>query len=234
MEKLKKTQEAWSHYYQAKKHKQKYPDENLVRILQDIPRGPALDLGCGRGRHLALLKDLGFSPIYAADTSTEALQESSQNFPFAQALELKLPSENDSSKKSLSSFLPLADSSLQLVLAWGVLHYNPPHILESILCEIQRLLRPGAFFAGTLRADSDTHLKTNKDLKGSAWQLYNEQECRKLLEKHFNTLKLGYMERSPLNALEQRICHWFFYCSELDSPQGYVMSHSEACGTEFF
>ena len=229
IEKLKKAKESWVHYYKTKSHKQKYPDENLVRLLQNLPRGAALDLGCGRGRHLALLKDLGYDPIYAADISAEALQESCQNFPFAQAVELNLEfpleSENCSTQKSSSSFspllplLPLEDSSLQVILGWGVLHYNPPEIVENILCEIQRLLCPGAFFVGTLRADSDTHLKMNKDLKRGAWQFYNEQECRKLLERHFSTVKLGYMERSPLNALEQRVCHWFFTaCKAKKSP----------------
>ena len=221
MQKLKETQKSWSSYYKNKKHKQRYPDENLVRMIQNKAQGAALDLGCGRGRHLSLLRDFGFDPIYATDISKEALEESSKNFPFTQPLEFKFPKELEglgenskpSSMKDIPPILSLADSSLQLLLAWGVLHYNPSQVTEAILQEIKRLLCPGGFFLGTLRADRDTHLKTNEDLKGCSYKLYSEEECCNLLKKYFTKVELGYMERSPLGSLDQRICHWFFRAS---------------------
>ncbi len=202
---LAETCSTWNQYYTQNKHQQEYPDENLVRLLKPLEKGVALDIGCGRGRHIKLLQDLGFSNIYASDISPKALQESFQKYPSICTIEL--PEEFWAGEPFQ---LPIEKKMLQIIIAWGVLHYNSIALTDKILNEFTRLLRPNGFFLGTLRADTDTHLNNNSNLALGNWQLYSEKDCRKLLEKHFRKIKIGYTERTLLGKLEQKICHWFF------------------------
>ena len=208
-----KNKKIWDNYYKKNKHSQKYPDENLIRLLMPLYRGAVLDLGCGGGRHLALLNDLNFSPIYASDMSPEALIQSAKAYPFVKILSLPKREAFTCHKFKNKFTLDLPSASLNIIIAWGVLHYNSAEIIEDILCEIVRLLKTDGIFIGTLRSTRDTHLKTNENLKGSEWDSYNEDDCKKLLEKHFTQVKLGYMERTLIGDLNKRICHWFFSVS---------------------
>jgi hypothetical protein len=68
---------------------------------------------------------------------------------------------------------------------------------------------------GTVRSTEDTHLKTKHgqiglaDLSGGNVRLYTLEELKELL-KEFTNVEFGYMKRSPIGKLEERICHWIF------------------------
>ncbi|MBI3396358.1 MAG: hypothetical protein HY042_11025, partial [Spirochaetia bacterium] len=46
------TADLWNVHYARSRAAQKYPDENLVRLLNSVKPGPAFDLGTGSGRHI--------------------------------------------------------------------------------------------------------------------------------------------------------------------------------------
>lgn len=50
------------------------PDSELIKSLVDVPRGRALDLGAGQGRHALALSALGFDVI-VVDNSAEGLHQ---------------------------------------------------------------------------------------------------------------------------------------------------------------
>jgi len=206
------TQKIWDSHYTKSKSQLTYPDENLVRILSKLPKSDdlhskikALDLGAGSGRHTILLKNFGFE-TYAIDYSKESIDMIQSLIPEITAVQInKLP-------------YPLESNSFDLIVSWGMLHYNSTSEIKNILKEIKRILRPNGYFIGTLRSDKDTHLlQTSKDniqledLKGGFVQLFSEIECSNLLND-FNNISLGYMERSPMGKLEQRIAHHIFLC----------------------
>ena len=70
---------SWETHYTAGKSELLYPDENLVRLLKKnrLLGSPgdltAVDLGCGSGRHLRLLSDLGITRVIGLDASYNAL-----------------------------------------------------------------------------------------------------------------------------------------------------------------
>jgi SAM-dependent methyltransferase len=203
------TQKIWDNHYTKPKSFLNYPDENLVRILTklkwDIPNPQALDLGAGSGRHSQLLKNFGYHTI-AIDYSPESIAMIQKNI-----------AEVETHICSNSNY-PIPSQSIELVVAWGMLHYNSQDEIDSILNEVERILKKGGVFVGTLRSDRDTHLKKqieNKieldDLKGGFVQLFNLEDCKNVL-KRFKNLQFSLLERTPLGDLDKRISHYVFYC----------------------
>ncbi|MBW7859246.1 MAG: hypothetical protein H3C43_13370, partial [Leptonema sp. (in: Bacteria)] len=65
---------------------------------------------------------------------------------------------------------------------------------------------------GTLRSTKDTQY-TVSDVSMAQIQFFTEDEAMSLLKPYFNKIELGFMERSPIGQLENRISHWFFSAS---------------------
>lgn len=198
------TKDVWNEHYNREKSRLSFPDENLVRILSKLPetRGKALDFGAGSGRHSFLLKSFGYS-VTALDYAFNSL---------------KIISEADSEIQTIHSErfpYPMESESFDLLVSWGVLHYNSDEEITEIVKEYQRLLKDGGYLAGTLRASSDTHLKLQGeniglgDLKNAKAKLFSQEQVKSILSD-FQDLQLGYMERTPIGKLEERICHWIF------------------------
>ncbi|HMV41117.1 MAG TPA: class I SAM-dependent methyltransferase [Leptospiraceae bacterium] len=193
----------WDNHYTKEKSKLVFPDENLVRILSRIPVGTsALDHGAGSGRHSVLLKSYGYQ-VTACDYSAKAIE----------GIQKMLPTIT--TNVITSTTLPYEDKSFDLVVSWGVLHYNSFDEANTIISEIKRILKPNGYIVGTVRSNLDTHLKTkdgvigNKDLSGGKVTLYSLDELKDML-KIFKDTEFGYMERTPMGKLEERICHWIF------------------------
>lgn len=196
------TADVWNRHYKTDRSRQRYPDENLVRLLSSlpasVPRDRALDYGFGSGRHLSLLRDFGFQTVCGTEVSSVALDAARRDFP---ALDLRLTSEMAS--------LPWDDSSFHAMVCWGVLHYLSPVAMQHLLTEFRRLLAPQGRLFGTLRSDRDTHF-AHSDVADSSICLFSEAQARTLLESHFPNVRMGHMERTPLDATQLRISHWFF------------------------
>ncbi|MCB1326520.1 MAG: methyltransferase domain-containing protein [Leptospiraceae bacterium] len=189
---------AWDRHYGREKSRQSYPDENLVRLLGAIEPGPALDFGCGSGRHLVLLSELGFGPLYGADASAAARELSKESVFEARVLTPEQVRDQ------------IAPGTLSVAIVWGVLHYNSAEVQSELLALLAAKLSPEAPLLGTLRSKNDTHYTTNSDISAAPIQFFDEREARDLLRQHFQEVELGYIERTPIGQLDRRICHWFF------------------------
>lgn len=213
---MKAVKELWDDHYRKSKSRLAYPDENLVRLLGDLPAGAALDLGCGSGRHLPILENFGFHPVIGVDVSETGVELCCTLHPQYEFHHLKV---DESDPRSLS--LNFEDDSLRLVVLWGVLHYNSEPIRNRLLEEVARVLSPDGTLLGTLRAGSDTHLRDNADLPGIAVRYFDEAETRALLGARFGVVELGYMERTVVGDLERKISHWIFRCRQTtEIPRG--------------
>jgi len=198
---------AWDRHYGRSRSVQDYPDENLVRLLKKHPGQSGLDLGCGSGRHISLLRDCGYSAIHATDVSETALELCRKRFRYA----LFHPLDARMLKKNHFE-IPLPEESLDTVIAWGVLHYNPDEMIASMLKEVMRILKQGGRFLGTLRSHRDTHFKNNPDMDGANLKTYTRPEAMDLLKDYFADVSLGYVERIPVGS-KYRVCHWIFDAS---------------------
>lgn len=205
---MKNTSEIWNDHYNRVKSRLLFPDENLVRILSkiEIKEGKALDFGAGSGRHSILLKNFGFK-VTALDYSENSLS---------------LVKEADSSINTIlvdSPPYPFLNNEFEILVSWGVLHYNSENIIKDMIKEYYRIIKKEGYLAGTIRADKDTHLGVEngkiktKDLEGAHAILYSKDEVLDLLND-FKNIQLGYMERTPIGKLEERISHWIFLCKK--------------------
>ncbi|WP_419192338.1 class I SAM-dependent methyltransferase [Engelhardtia mirabilis] len=98
-----------------------------------VPRSARLvDLGCGYGRLLGELIDLGYRDVVGVDQSAAMLDRARAQHPAAQLIEAPLDR------------LPLADSSVDGVLLYAVLTCIPADDLQlAVMAEIERVLVPG-------------------------------------------------------------------------------------------
>lgn len=176
---------SWEGHYRKDKSNLIWPDENVARMLGHFLKNKnpseinALDLGCGSGRHLDLLK---FNGIDA--TGVDYVRY--------------LP-EGRFHICCLAEQLPFCDQSFNLVILWGILHYlNQDHARE-VVCETLRILKTGGVLFVSVRSDKDTHLaktQTSGDLTGGASILYSESGFRELF-KEFKSINYGYTIRRP-------------------------------------
>lgn len=210
------TTQIWNRHYQNDKSKQLYPDENLVRLLSRYKQDPllqnkkltVLDYGFGSGRHLSLLDDFGFEYIAGCDISEVAVELAKKNFN-------KKTFNNNKFDLHLlkpNTRLHYSDSSFDIIVVWGVLHYIPNVERTRLLHDLKRLLRNDGQLLGTLRSTSDTQYKVS-DVSNAQVQFFSEAEALSLLKPFFNKVHLGFMERSPIGQLESRVSHWFFSAS---------------------
>ena len=90
----------------------------------------AVEIFCGRGNGLRALAELGFESLEGVDLSDRLLQQYEGDATLYVA---------DCRK------LPFPDASRDIVVVQGGLHHLPrlPEDLETVLIEVQRILRPG-------------------------------------------------------------------------------------------
>jgi SAM-dependent methyltransferase len=120
---------SWAEFYDEPGNQLIDLEQPIVReILDDLPRGVALDAACGTGRHSAYLASLGHTVI-GVDSSAAMLERARMKVPNGEFHEAELHD------------LPLPDDHVDLVLCALALVHVPA--LEPVLAEFVRVLRPG-------------------------------------------------------------------------------------------
>ncbi len=214
---MKKTK-PWETHYKRLKSVLLYPDENLVRMLKSYISSnqnqniTAIDLGCGSGRHLSLLSELGVEKVIGLDNSINALSLTNELY------RLPLVQGDNTS-------LSFKENSFDIIISWGSLHYCKKDLLNKQLKEIHGITKKHGRLFGTLRSINDTYLKRGKDLGGGTWitdigdikdqvvSFYSEDELRFALNI-FNVFEYGIMERTIIGDMEKIISHWVFWAEK--------------------
>jgi SAM-dependent methyltransferase len=128
------------------------PSEMVVRLAGRVlgRRTRVLDYSFGAGANLIHLLQSGYE-VAGSEVSQSALA-----FTERRLRELNLSADL---RWMAGERIPFADASFDAVLAWHVLYYNDWKSLGSAVAEINRVLRPGGAFLGTMAAPEDaSHL----------------------------------------------------------------------------
>lgn len=102
-----------------------------------------LDHGCGKGRHAAILQQLGYE-VYAQDIYPHSWWE-------------HMPSVGFQVVPPSAPMLPWADASFDLILDVGVIGHLSPLALQGYAREVRRALRPGGRWL-VLEANIDSYI----------------------------------------------------------------------------
>ncbi len=200
------SQHVWDEYYKTHSQRLIYPDENLVRILekQELTKfSSALDFGCGSGRHLNYLKQKNIKHLYGMDYSWEIIYKNQFfykdiHFIYYDGI----------------SPLPFPENFFDIIICWGVLHYNDSKMRKFLLSEFYRVLKPKGLFTGTYRSKNDTHFQESA-VRNAKIYFFDEKEIhRELNAMNFDQIQIGYTERTPLGNLHTKIAHYFFLCKK--------------------
>jgi SAM-dependent methyltransferase len=113
--------------------REKKEDKVVIQILDGLPRGGAVDIGCGPGHSALRLARMGYTPVYAYDLSSMAIEIGRTLF------------EQDGRTAHLFStdathLSEIRTGSLALIFSRGALHYFSQSDLAK---SFNRTLRPG-------------------------------------------------------------------------------------------
>ncbi len=128
--------------------------EKYAHIFNRIPKGKALDLGCGLGQYTKYLMNKGYDVI-SSDISIEVLDRLKNDIPNANVIQL-----------DMSEPLPFEDNSFDLVFANLSIHYFDKKTTISLLKEIKRITKNEGYFIGSVNSS-----KTFKFIKNVAIEL---------------------------------------------------------------
>jgi SAM-dependent methyltransferase len=117
-------------------------DRVVAQAIDAVPRGAAVDIGCGSGHSVLRLAKLGFGPLFAYDLSPIAMG-------MAKAL---IDHEGKSAHlftREATGLKEIGSESLSLVFSRGALHYFNQRALAQTL---KRTLKPGGYVVAELVA----------------------------------------------------------------------------------
>lgn len=168
------------------------PDASLVRRLRDggLPRGRALDLGCGNGRNAIFLAGQGFL-VDAVDFSEAAINWAAQR---AQEAGVAV------SLLQISVFdLDVAPGSYSLVYDSGCFHHIAPHRRGAYVRKVASALAPGGWFGmACFRPEggsgfTDDEVYKRRSLGGGLG--YTETRLREIWSEGFAVREVQPMEK---------------------------------------
>ena len=154
----------WEDLYRQGKSNLSYPNSFLVslshHLLNPAKQRRVLDYGFGTGANLIFFAHRGFE-ICGAEVSNSAVE----------IVKAKLIRENLHADLRIinDSQIPFDDNSFDAVIAWQVLYYNTWETLHQAVQEINRVLRSGGIFIGTMAAPGDVSHQNSKPLGNSLY-----------------------------------------------------------------
>lgn len=110
--------------------------------------GAVLDYGCGYGRTLAELAQLGFTSLTGVDSSAGMIEQAREQQPTMRFAVLDAPPT-----------VPFPDASFDLVVLFAVLTCIPSdEAQQRLIAEVRRVLKPGgALYVSDLLLGEDAH-----------------------------------------------------------------------------
>lgn len=157
----------WDDLHRQERFRLRYPSEHVVRFLAgmnlakpstDRYWGSALDIGCGAGRHLELLREAGWF-AYGTDSSFEAVcraREVGAAGGVEQAEMTKLPHIGD---------------HFDVALAYGVFYYGTWDEMQAAVDEMHRVLRPHGHGFVCVRTTDDWRARRGAKVGTLTYQL---------------------------------------------------------------
>lgn len=145
-----KSDQDWDELHAQLRFRPRFPSEAVVRFIARAGRDPGrttlLDMGCGAGRHLALIEQAGYRGV-GMDYSLEGLRHAADVLQQAIA-----PSRLAQSRMQA---LPFRSDTFDGAISYGVLYYSDAEGYRAAVGELRRVLKAGAKLLVVTRTTRD-------------------------------------------------------------------------------
>jgi SAM-dependent methyltransferase len=217
------------HYKNTEDTRHYYPENFLVRLLtskfpsqvvnnMDYAGQKVLDLSCGHGRNLKLLENLGFD-CHATEISREIVKTLEHKF------------KNIVFGIGTANNIPFVSNFFDGVVACNSCYYlEDDNQFSDNLKEISRILKPGAWFIGTVLKDDHTAISGSSNKNNNIVTITNdrldirngtqmqfastEEDVIKHLDPFFNDITIGLFTDKLLDFNRS---FFYFYCHKRTS-----------------
>jgi len=151
---------AWDNRWQTPEGRAEWlvPEPDLIHLLprlQARQSRQALDLGCGVGRHALYLAAQGFD-VDAIDGSPSGVGFAEETAK-SRGLEVRW-------RQGMMTELPYEDGAFDLVVAWNVVYHGAPAVVRQTIGEVQRVLRPGGLYLGTMLTKRNVNFRRGREI----------------------------------------------------------------------
>jgi len=193
-----------------------YPSEIMVKCIYyyflDIKNKKILDMGCGSGANLIHLIKMG-AKGYGCDISSESVK----------LVRKRLKQQNLSGEIKISNDkLPFEDSFFDIIVCWTTLYYGNLKIIQNLIKEIKRILKPNGKILITTLRKNDQIIKYSKKIepktykvkstfptqKGAVIYAVNGESDILKLFKAFKIFEIGYYESKLKDFISS---HWTIF-----------------------
>jgi len=205
-----KKEETWNNAFESGSYNLASPDDYVSNFVKTLPDGKtALDLGCGLGRHIPVLRNK-FGLTIGIDISDKAIL-SSRNIISHSSSNSSFHSSSYSSVASLVKgnmlTVPFRDNSFDLILAWRVIHIGKSSECRQTIDELYRLIKPGGKLLASIRSAKNTlcHLgeRNGEKLEERTFRL-NEEGIAGAVYHFFDEKDVtDYFSRFKINLLKE-------------------------------
>lgn len=210
---------SWDRVYSEGRSLLFWPDEMFVRELKcmsQIQDLKALDIGCGAGRHALLMADIGMQ--------VKGIDSSRASVDMARVRAGDRGLDNVAFENVSLQQLNEEDSSFDVIVVWGVIHYLSAKDQTLILAKIYQLLKHGGVLLATLRSTRDSRCDVNHRLAPNRYRakyfdagqdtekemimsFWNEIEVRSMLSGYQRVI-LGHRDLEPISDSRLSSSHW--------------------------
>lgn len=209
------SEKEWNGSYKNKDNFLFYPNEEVVRFISKYIKkkigyneyiikrdvSTCLDLGCGIGRHVLYLDELGLD-VYGIDISEEAIKFANKYFD-------NLGKEYLRKKLTVGSInkLPYLDTFFDFAVSHGVLDSMYFDLAKEGINEIHRVLRDdGLLYIDLISGDDYNHFKEYEGEevvsiaheKGTIQSYFNWRKINLLLQSKFEILDCILVQRESI------------------------------------
>lgn len=169
--------ERWNDCWSRQENQTWFPDEQVVRFLAryvarrvgiqkgeieysgaDRPAG--LDLGCGKGRHVVLMSELGIE-TFGSDVSSTGIEFAKQ---WVKSRKLSASLECGTMER-----LSYPDDWFDFVICHGVLDHALKAVRDAARAEVARVLKPGGLFFFSVISEEDSGFGKGKPIEENTW-----------------------------------------------------------------
>jgi len=198
--------EEWDKSYQKKQNYVFYPNEEIIRFISryikkriginkyEIKRNmeKCLDLGCGIGRHIIYLDELGFN-VFGIDISCEAINFARKWFDYIGKEYLK-----DKLYIGTSSKMPFNDNYFDFIISHGVLDSMAFDVAKKSISEVYRVLKKGGLFYFDVISGNDY----NHPREYEEEEIVESEHEKGTIQSYFNWRKINLMLNGKFEILD--------------------------------